>query len=100
MTSVAIGIDAWTNSKNSCEGISRAEGWLHFLQQRLGGDELSSKGYDSRLSDNVQKLYEESYRGVIKACIHGRERKYLGKAIGMLEDLRVQHQNPSLPDSS
>eukprot|EP00579_Thalassiosira_antarctica_P017121 CAMPEP_0201946168 /NCGR_PEP_ID=MMETSP0903-20130614/54282_1 /ASSEMBLY_ACC=CAM_ASM_000552 /TAXON_ID=420261 /ORGANISM="Thalassiosira antarctica, Strain CCMP982" /LENGTH=874 /DNA_ID=CAMNT_0048489261 /DNA_START=64 /DNA_END=2686 /DNA_ORIENTATION=- len=100
LTNVAIGIDAWTNSKNSCEGVSRAEGWLHFLQRRLGGDDISSKGYDSRLSDNVLKLYEESYRGVIKACIRGRERKYLGKAIGLLEDLRVQHQNPSLPDSS
>ncbi|KAL7542995.1 hypothetical protein ACHAXR_012279, partial [Thalassiosira sp. AJA248-18] len=103
---VSCAIDAWANTKNrDGEAVTRAEGWLAFFQQRLsqqkdGGNVILSEGLlgSANLSDNVLRLYEECYRGVIKACIRSHERKYLGKAIELLEDLRVQ-QNTSLAES-
>ena len=35
-------------------------------------------------------LYEECYRWAIKACIRSRKRKYLDKAIHLLDELRTQ----------
>mmetsp|Transcript_16323 Transcript_16323/g.34510 ORF Transcript_16323/g.34510 Transcript_16323/m.34510 type:complete len:896 (-) Transcript_16323:21-2708(-) len=93
LANVAIYIDARANAKNSDEAVSRAEGWLHFLKERLG-DEMNSSS--QCVNESVLRLYEESYRGVITACIRSRERRYLGRAMELLEDLSAPKKTPHI----
>eukprot|EP00571_Detonula_confervacea_P016795 CAMPEP_0172297232 /NCGR_PEP_ID=MMETSP1058-20130122/335_1 /TAXON_ID=83371 /ORGANISM="Detonula confervacea, Strain CCMP 353" /LENGTH=912 /DNA_ID=CAMNT_0013006357 /DNA_START=96 /DNA_END=2834 /DNA_ORIENTATION=+ len=107
---VNVAIDAWAASLNnrskneSASCMLRAEGWFRFLQRRLslqeeeeGNNGLSSPEgiLDPCLGDYVLKLYEESHRMVIKAFIRSHERKYLKRAILLLEGMRAE-QNTSL----
>ena len=109
---VNCAIDAWANTKNrDGEAVQRAEGWLTYLQQTLSQQKDEEKellvsseeeGHllHSHLSDDVLKLFEESYRGVIKACIRSHERRYLGKSMKLLDEMRLQQQPSSSLDAT
>eukprot|EP00578_Thalassiosira_sp_NH16_P014404 CAMPEP_0181114562 /NCGR_PEP_ID=MMETSP1071-20121207/20961_1 /TAXON_ID=35127 /ORGANISM="Thalassiosira sp., Strain NH16" /LENGTH=999 /DNA_ID=CAMNT_0023198703 /DNA_START=126 /DNA_END=3126 /DNA_ORIENTATION=- len=91
---INVAIDAWATGKN-VEGAERRflllqQQILPPLMQRVKGDEGSSgSGQQQQQRQHVLlKLYEESYRGVIRACIRSRERKYLTRAIELLEDMQ------------
>ena len=80
---IHIAITAWSNSKDR-DGLAvhRTEYWLQLLQE----------GQTSNFTDdNDLRLYEECYRGVIRACISSHEYEHLEKAIGLLDDTRERH---------
>ena len=96
---VNVAIDACANSKN----VKQAEHWLQLLQQSLplqkaefeGKETSFSKLLHSGLGNYVLNLYEEAYRGVIRACIRSQDPKSLERAIELLDDLSMQQQNLS-----
>ena len=86
---VNIAIDAWPYSKNrNGEAVQHVEKWLGILQGKL-----SSSTTLNRLNPDMLRLYEESYRGVIRTyvCIHDYQN--LQKAINLLEDMRTQQED-------
>jgi len=80
---IHIAITAWSNSKDR-DGLAvhRTEYWLQVLQD----DGQTSNFTD----DNDMRLYEECYRGIIRACISSHEYQHLEKAIGLLDDMRAE----------
>ena len=79
---IHIAIVSWSNCKNR-DGVAvqRTEYWLRLLQERQ----------TSNFNENDMRLYEECYRGVIRACISSHEYQYLEKAIVLLDDMRDDH---------
>ena len=96
---VNVAIDAWANNSKGCgEAVSRAEGWFKMLQQRIAQTSASDMHVSICLGDDALKLFEESYRGIIKAYIRSHETLYLDKAIELLEELRMyQHISQTDP---
>jgi len=80
---IHIAITAWSNCKNrDGVAVNRTEYWLQLLQHRQT---------TNFTDDNDLRLYEECYRGVIRACISSHEYQHLEKAIGLLDDMRDGH---------
>ena len=81
---IHIAIVAWSNCKNrDGQAVNRTEYWLQLLQERQTSNFTN---------DNDMRLYEECYRGVIRACISSHEYQYLEKAMGLLDDMRDGHR--------
>ena len=90
---VNIAIDAWSYSKNrNGEAVQHVEKWLGILQGKL-----SSSTTLNHLNPDMLRIYEESYRGVIRTYISSHDYQNLQKAITLLEDMRTQQEDLPYP---
>ena len=83
---VNIIIDAWANGKKvELEAVTHAEGWLTFLKT----GEMMNEEEEGQEKKSLVIIGpdEESYRGVVKAYIRTQKRKYLEKALKLLEEM-------------